>query len=366
MIIRDIGILGMGLWEGEVITNERFAKQALQNAEVKDPYRGRRDERSVVRIAGMEFTPEKHARTLAAIERSFKDPYRGTKRRRYFPADLKISEAETDAARRALADANISPSDVGAILVQSFISDQLQPRNAPLIAHNLGIHHAPAWEVDSICNSLLTHIIVGSHLIKSGLAKYILCTQSVAYSRVMDPNSASAVLEGDMAAAFVLGPSPGTRISHSWRTDGRLHAAIRLGWGVPSGAPTRSYLMASQERLLIHFDPVLQQEVNHEIAEHAVVVCNEALSRFDAKLDDMDIFISHQPMSWFAEFMEDVLGLRNGVTFSTFEEYGCVNSASLSASLHDARKAGRVRKGTKLLMFGPAAGYQYGSVAMEW
>src|SRR5690348_14977005 len=94
IMTNDIGILGTGLWQSEAITNDMMRRDA-RAAEVKDPYHGRRDDRGVVKIAGMEFTPEKHARTLAAIERSFRDPYRGTKRRRLFPATFKVSDAET-------------------------------------------------------------------------------------------------------------------------------------------------------------------------------------------------------------------------------------------------------------------------------
>src|SRR5262252_6021288 len=135
-IIRDIGILGMGLWEGEVVNNDRYRSEALLATEVKDPYHGRRESDGTVRIAGMEFTPEKHARTLAAIDRSFRDPYRGTRRRRFFPGDIDVSDAETDAARRAIADAGFEPKDLDAILVQSFLPDQIQPKNDARIAHN--------------------------------------------------------------------------------------------------------------------------------------------------------------------------------------------------------------------------------------
>ncbi len=143
MLIRDIGILGMGLWEGEVVTNDHYGDRYLKGAPIKDPYRGRRSEDGTVRIAGMEFTKEKHPRVLAALERSFQDPYRGTQRRRYFPRDLKVSDAETEAARNAIADAGLTPDDIDAVLVQSFLPDELQPKNAALIAHNLGIRRAP-------------------------------------------------------------------------------------------------------------------------------------------------------------------------------------------------------------------------------
>jgi 3-oxoacyl-[acyl-carrier-protein] synthase III len=366
VIIQDIGILGMGLWKGEVISNDRFASTHVTGSEVKDPYRGQRSDDGTIRIAGMEFTSDRYARTIAALERSFLDPCRGTQRRRYFPTDLKVSDAESEAARNAIADAGLTPADVGAVLVQSFLPDVIQPKNAALVAHNLGIHNAPAWEVDSICNSALTHVTVGSSLIMSGLARHVLCVQSTAYSRVSDPSSSSAIQEGDMASAFVLGPSAGTRMACSFRTDGRLHAAINLHWGPPAGSPQRRWWEPSQERLLIGFEPTLQQQVMGEIAGNALTVCTEALQRAEMRRGDLDLFIAHQPMSWNRAFMEDVLDLADGVAFDTFEEYASINSAGIPASVHHARLEGRIKKGSKVLLFGPAAGYTFSAIAIKW
>jgi len=361
----DIGILGTGLWQCEAISNEMMRRD-VQQAEVKDPYHGRRDDSGAVSIAGMVFTPDKHARTLAAIERSFRDPYRGTRRRRIFPPTFKVSDAESDAARRAIADAGMTPADIGALLVQSFLPDDIQPKNQGLVAHNLGITHAPAWGVESICNSPITHFTIGSSLIVAGHAETVLCVQSSALSRVTDPNSSSTVQEADMASAFVLGRSPGARAAFSWRTDGRLHGAISTPWEVPAGAPPRRYWEPSKERLMVHFDPSLQAELMGEIAEKARIVCAEALARAEMTLDEIEVFISHQPMSWYDAFISDVLGLRDGVLFGTFEEYANINASSITASLHHARLEGRITKGTKVLMFGPAAGYTYGAAALRW
>lgn len=366
MIIRDIGIVGTGLWEGPVIANDYFGEKFLSSNRARDPYRGQRSDDGSIRIAGMEFTSEKHARTIAAIETSFRDPFRGTMRRRYFPPDLKTSDAESEAARKALDDAQLSPADIDAVLVQSFLPDVVQPKNAALVAHNLGIRHAPAWEIDSICNTALTHLTIGSSLITSGFARHVLCVQSTAYSRVSDPTSSSLMQEGDMAAAFVLGRSPGTRMACSWRTDGRLHAAINLHWGMPAGSSARRWWEPSKERLLIGFEPELQEQVMREIAGNARTVCDEALARAEMRVDELDLHISHQPMSWNRAFMEDVLGLADGVGYDTFEEYASINSAGIPASIHHARLEGRLEKGSKALFFGPAAGYTYAAVAIEW
>jgi 3-oxoacyl-[acyl-carrier-protein] synthase-3 len=364
-MIRDIGIVGTGLWDGPVIGNDWFGDRSTDTA-VRDPYRGLRGDDGVVRVAGVELIPGQHDRTIAAVEASFVDPYRGARRRRWFPEDLPVSEAETAAARSALEDAGLAPGDIGAVLTHSFLPDELNPKNASRIAHNLGITRALAFEVDSVCNSAVSQMMVGASLIATGQARHVLCTQSIAYSRVRDPLASSTVFEADMAAAYVLGPVPGAEMTFSWRTAGDLHPAIALAWRRPTGAPRGSWLGGSQERLLIAFDKELQQRVNSEVADHARTTTAEALARAEVGLEDVELFVTHQPMSWFGPYMEDTLGLRDGVAFDTFEEYANINSPSVTASLHEARRAGRLERGTRTLIYCPAAGYTFGSAVLRW
>lgn len=366
MLIRDIGIIGTGLWDGPVITNDYFGTKYVESAQIKDPYKGCRSDDGTIRIAGLELSPDQYPRTVKAIERSFLDPYRGTKRRRYFPADLKVSDAETEAARNAIADAGISPQDIGLILVHSFLPDELAPENAPLIANNLGIKNTAAWELDSVCNSAITQMCAGSSLIQSGFARYVLCVQSCAYSRVTDPGSSSTIQEGDMASAFVLGPSKGTEMAFAWRTDGELHAAIKLQWATSTGSKPRKYWESSQERLLIRFDNELQARVMPQSQEYARITCNEALAKIKMKRDEIEVLLSHQPMSWNSSFMEESLGLKSGISFDTFEEYANINSASLTTSMKHACKNKMISSRKNVLMCCPSAGYTYGAVAIHW
>src|SRR5688572_17398611 len=366
MIVRDIGIVGVGLWQGEVISNQRFSAARMLDAPVKDPYRGCRSDDGTVRIAGLTLTPGRHRRTIAAIEQSFVDPFRGTRKRRFFPDEMNVSDAETEAAKQAIADAGLTAADIDAVLSHSFLADEVQPKNAGIIAHNLGITRAPAWEVDSVCNSSLSQMTVGSSLIMSGFAKNVLCTQSVAFSRVSDPGVSSSIQEGDMASAFIIGRSPGTRMTSIWHTDGSLHGAIKLHWTSSARARPRRWWERSQESFLIGFDPALQEQVMGNIAQQARSVSDAALLAAEMRSDELDIFISHQPMSWFRAFMEDTLELPDGKAFDTFEEYANINSASVPASIFEARRSGRIGPGKKVLVFCPAAGYTFGALAIQW
>lgn len=169
-----------------------------------------------------------------------------------------------------------------------------------------------------------------------------------------------------MASALVLGPSPGSDLGFSWRTDGRLHSAIHLQWAPPLNSPRRRYWEPSQERMLIRFDPELQSQVMGEIGENARVVCAEALAKAGWHMQDVEAFVTHQPMSWYGPYLMDILGLPDGTLCDSFAEYANINSACIPASLHEAKRSGKLRRGTRTLIFGPAAGYTFGAVALRW
>ncbi|WP_394822419.1 3-oxoacyl-ACP synthase III family protein [Pendulispora albinea] len=363
--LSGMGVLGVAIFSGDVVTNDAFPA-SLQTARAADPFRGRRSPDGTIRIAGMEFSHPKWSRTIRALERAFEDPFRGTRRRRYFPPGMLSSDAEAEAGRRAIEGAGLTRDRIDALLVQSFLPDEIQPQNAALVAHKLGLSNLPSWGVDSICNSPIAQLQVACALVASGQAEHVLCVHSAAYSRVQDPGSSCTFQDADMAAAFVVGPSPGSRIDCAWRTDGRLHAAIRLHWAVPQNEGVRRYWQPSRERLMVGWDEALQAQVMGELEGYTVTVCGEALARANMKIDDIDVFISHHPNAWFGAFMADALGLRDGIVFDTFEEYAVINSATLTSSIYEALRARRIERGSRVLLFGPGAGYTYGAAAMVW
>jgi 3-oxoacyl-[acyl-carrier-protein] synthase-3 len=363
--IRGIGILGTGLWDGPVIGNDAFPA-VMREAPPIDPYKGRRDDDGTLHIAGLALHPDRHARTLAALEKGFRDPFRGTRRRRAIPDAMPMSDAEAEAARHALAAASLSADDIDVLLVQSFLPDRLQPRNAALVADKIGLRHGAAWEVDSICNSAVSQLQVAASLVASGQARHVLCTQSVAYSRVRDPGVSASFQEGDMASAFVVGSSSTSELQFAWQTDGSLHEAIRLDWDAPTGAAPRRYWEQPRERIVIRWRDDLQRQVMSQVEGKARALVNDVLARAGTRIDEIDCFVTHQPMNWFVAFMEDVLGLRDGVAVSTFEEYANINSASVTASLHHAVVQRGLRRGARVLIFCPGAGYTYGAAVVRW
>jgi 3-oxoacyl-[acyl-carrier-protein] synthase III len=116
--------------------------------------------------------------------------------------------------------------------------------------------------------------------------------------------------------------------------------------------PDEHISVVTTSRLRHYIDRVSAAE---QLAERAERLCARALAGAEMYLDDVEIFLWHQPMSWFSALMSD-----------TLEEYGNVNASSLGASMHHAREAGRLARGSRAFLFNPAAGYTYAGAAIRW
>src|SRR5918997_3371668 len=83
----------------------------------------------------------------------------GIRERRYAAPDERTADLALAAARRALSDAALKPSDIDLILVATMTPDELTPNTAPLVAEALGLR-AAAYDVGSACTGWLAALSV--------------------------------------------------------------------------------------------------------------------------------------------------------------------------------------------------------------
>ncbi|MEW1914534.1 3-oxoacyl-[acyl-carrier-protein] synthase III C-terminal domain-containing protein [Kitasatospora sp. NPDC085895] len=359
MKFENIGIVGTGIWEGPTVSNSDFSRYYPGCHRLSDPLRGDVSVEGTVQLAGKVLDPAKFPQTVKILKETIGDPFRGARERLILPNGVKSSEIETAAARRALSDAGIEPGDVDFLLVQSFLPDEIQPHNAALVAHKVGITRAPSWNIDTLCNSAITHMLVASSLIASGVAKNVLCVQSTAYSKVFDMTESVARTVGDGASAFVIGKSKGASITGAWRTDGSLYPGITLKYassgnmGVPLPNPR------------VMFDRQSGVEVVAALEKYSRLVCGAVIEDFGVVYSGIDAFICNQNTVWMPSYTSEIIGIPTEKLFHTYKEYGNVNGVGLAASLHHARKGGRLTAGSKVLVFGAAGGFTAGAVLLE-
>jgi 3-oxoacyl-[acyl-carrier-protein] synthase-3 len=273
----------------------------------------------------------------------------GIRERRRAAADQTIAGLAADAARAALADADMPAGEVDTVMVATLAADDFTPNAAPRVAHAIGANGAAAMDIGAACSGFVSGLTLASALIESGRARNVLVIGAEILSRHLDfDDRSTAGLFGDGAGAVLLVPGSGGTIGRSvLGSDG-------------AAAP---YIIAPRETGLIRMD-------GHETFKRAVrtLVLNavETIAANDLELDDIDLFVLHQANGRILTAVGEALGVEPERVLDVIAEVGNTSAASIPLALAEARKRGLLTDGAKLLLGAVGAGFTWGAVVIEW
>jgi 3-oxoacyl-[acyl-carrier-protein] synthase-3 len=272
----------------------------------------------------------------------------GIRERRYAAPEERTSDLATAAARRALQDAGLKPSDVDLVLVATMTPDELTPNTAPLVADALGIG-AGAYDVGSACTGWLAALSAAAGQVETGRAEAALVIGAEVLSRVTDmDDKRTAAIFGDGAGAVVLSADGEGAI-------GPIVLASDGGMG--------ETIIASHEERYIHMD-------GHTTFNKAVKVLadstQEACERAGVTLDDIDLFVYHQANGRILRSVAEKLALREERVADYVGETGNTSAASIPLTLSLLREDGRLRPGQRLLLSAVGAGFTWGAGVVDW
>lgn len=287
----------------------------------------------------------------------------GIKERRIAEKGAANSDQCLEASRRALADAGVDPGDLDILVVGTITPDMPFPSTACFLQMKLGASRAYALDVSAACSGFLYALSVADALIRSGRGKKALVLGSEILSTMTDyTDRGTCILFGDGAGAVVLtecGNGDGVLSCHL-HSDGSLWELIHC----PAGGTVMPY---GPEIEWKHLHAI--RMAGNETFKHAVTkmadVCLEALERNGAKIEDVDLFISHQANLRIISAVGKRLGVPEGKVFVNLERYGNTSAASIPIALAEAREQGRLTPGTLVLLVAFGGGLTWGSALIR-
>lgn len=285
-------------------------------------------------------------------------------RRRVAPHEA-TSDLGTHAAREALAAAGITAADLDFIVVGTSTPDHPQPATGVLIQRDLGAHAAAAFDVNAVCTSFLYALDVARGLLTADSSvRYALVIGADVYSRQLDyDDRRTCVLFGDGAGAVVLGPVDDGfgMMSSRMISDGRLHDLVK----VPAGG---SRLACDADAIACgdHFFKMQGRQVREYVQETFPALLDEVLKDSDLTPADLDLVIPHQANGVLLGQVAEAAGLSPDQLHGTYCRYGNTGAASVPVTLHDAVKAGRLRKEANVVLLGFGGGMTAGASLHRW
>lgn len=268
------------------------------------------------------------------------------------------------AARAALADAGLVPSEIGLVIGASAVPYQPIPATAPLVMARLGIAdgEAAAFDVNSTCLSFLTGFETAARMLTDRPA---LVFSSEIASRALPWETAPEIagLFGDGAAAAVLQPaSAAGRIAAGlMRTYPSAYAACGIGAG-----GTRFDFAGEPQAFRDHAHFAMDgKELFRLASRHFGGFVDDLLARAGWAHDRVDLVIPHQASPAALAHMIRQTGFAPERVVQIAAGYGNQIAASIPFALDLARREGRVRPGMRVLFLGTSAGVSFGGLALE-
>ena len=281
----------------------------------------------------------------------------GIRERRIAKDEEALTDIALPAARRALEMAQVDPASVDLVVVATVTPDMSFPSAAAIMADQLGMPDAAAYDLSAGCTGFVYAIAQAHAMLAAGLAHRALVVGGDVLSKILDwTDRSTLVLFGDGAGAVVLE-----------RVDEGGFLGFELGADGAGGASL--WLPGSGSR---HFDePDRLVKMNgREVFKFATRVMESSaqaiLAQCGKTVEDVDLYVPHQANVRIIDHAVKKLGFPKEKTVVNVDRYGNTSSGSIPLALADAADQGLLEPGTLVLLTGMGAGLTWGSALIEW
>ena len=289
----------------------------------------------------------------------------GIRERHIVDPGVATSDLGTEAAVKAIANAGISPNDVGVIIVGTVTPDMMFPSTACLIQHKIGAHRAWGFDLSAACSAFTYSLTTASQLVASGAHEYALVVGADVMSSIIDYRDRSTcVLFGDGAGAVVVSAAKAGEpsiLDFEHEIDGGGGSALCM----PAGGSLQPSTHDTIDQRL-HYVKQDGQTVFKFAVRKTEEISRRILERNGLTAADIDLFVSHQANRRIIQSSTEKLGVDPSKVIINIERFGNTTAATIPLALNDAICSGRLRKGQLVLLASVGAGFTVGAVLLRW
>jgi 3-oxoacyl-[acyl-carrier-protein] synthase-3 len=289
----------------------------------------------------------------------------GIRERHIAEKGIAASDLAVEAARKALAQRGLEPSDIQAIIIGTVTPDMLFPSTACVVQNKLGAKGAWGFDLSAACSAFVYSLQVGAQFIASGAHKHVLAIGSDVMSSIIDyTDRATCVIFGDGAGAAILEPAENDSegfIDFIHEVDGAGGQFLYMPGG-GSLHPTSKDTIAKK----MHYVHQDGQQVFKFAVRKQTELCQKLLERNGLKGSDIDVFIPHQANLRIINATADRLGLRPESVIVNIHRYGNTTAGTIPLAMNSAIEEGKLKKGSLVLLASVGAGFTIGAALLRW
>ncbi len=274
------------------------------------------------------------------------------------------SDLATQAAIKAMEDANVDPKEIDLIILATATPDHFFPATAAIVQKNIGAVNAAAFDMSVGCSGFVYAMVTGANFIATGIYNKVLVIGAETLSKIVNWNDRNTcVLFGDGAGAAILEPCDESFgiLASELGSDGANGECLIM----PAGG---SRMPATAKTVEENLHTIKMD--GKEVFKFAVRVMDKSTTRVlekaGLKKEDIDYFIPHQANIRIIDAGLKKLELSKDKTMLNLNKYGNISSASIPVALDELSKSKRLKKGDNLLLVAFGAGLSWASVVMRW
>ncbi|MBD3167856.1 MAG: beta-ketoacyl-ACP synthase III [candidate division Zixibacteria bacterium] len=286
----------------------------------------------------------------------------GIKERRITSDDEWVSDLATEAARKALEHAGMSPKELDLIICATVTGDTTMPSAASIVQYNIGAGGA-TYDLGSACPGFLYGLATAKAYIESGMFRNIMVIGAETTSKVVDfTDRNTCILFGDGAGAVVITATEeeGGIMEVEMESDGALGHLLYL-----PGMRQRIPVLREKDPV-----PLYVKMQGNDLFKYAVKSMADSsvkvLEKGGLGIDDIKYLIPHQANIRIIEATAKRAGVPLEKVLINIEKFGNTSSATIPIAFDEAVRDGRIQKGDALVGVSFGAGLSWGAVLFKW
>jgi 3-oxoacyl-[acyl-carrier-protein] synthase-3 len=299
----------------------------------------------------------------------------GIEQRHFILPGQTTAHLGAQAAKRALASAGRTASDIDCIVFATLSPEYSFPGSGCFLQRELGLPGIPAFDIRNQCSGFLYGLQMAEALIRAATYRCVLVVGAEVHSTGLDFSKEGrdvAVLFGDGAGAVIVeaeqtktNPSRGHAIKRvQVGADGQL---AKLLWcdGPMSAHYPRRVTPAMLEAGL-QFPRMKGREVFKHAARRMKSSLEAVLTSEGLRPTDLRALIAHQANLRIIEMVRQMMALDESAVFNNIQRYGNTTAASIPIALDECAASGHLRPGDWVGLVAFGSGFTWGAALVRW
>jgi len=271
----------------------------------------------------------------------------------------------TEAAKKALAEANLDVGDVEIIIVATITPEMVFPSTASFVQRALGAKKAWVFDLAAACSGFVYGLSIVQQFIESGRFKNALVIGAETLTKITDwTDRTSCILFGDGAGAIVLEKNSDGRkgiLYSTMHSDGDRWEALNCQAYGSRYPPVKPLEDPKKIYMQINGREVYQQAIRR-----IVETVNHCLDHCSLSIDEIAMLISHQMNARIIESASKRLNLPPEKVFINISEYGNTSAASVPIAFDECVRKGKIKRGDIIVLVAFGAGLTWGANIIEF